>query len=103
MPLYEDPIQKCGSRHWLTAECPKGICDLLVFERDIPVYKPVVPPRTDVSSKPVVVIPSADTQPARIELAQVALEEGERKSALSAADKQKRYRARQKAKRDAAK
>ena len=34
MPLHEPPIQRCGSSHWLSDPCPKGECDLLVFEQD---------------------------------------------------------------------
>lgn len=41
MPLHELPLQKCGSGHWLTEPCPKGECDLLVFEKDTVKLVPV--------------------------------------------------------------
>lgn len=82
MPLHELPLQKCGTGHWLSDPCPKGVCDLLVFEKDRVVLKPVRP----------------DVRP-RLEAAKAAVEEAVQKSALSAAEKQKRYRERQKAKR----
>lgn len=40
--LHEPPLQKCGTGHWLTDPCPAGKCDLLVFEKDMVVLRPVV-------------------------------------------------------------
>lgn len=90
MPLHELPLQKCGTGHWLTEPCPKGQCDLLVFENDTVVLKPSRKTIADrVKSGTISDLAAAAT----IGLVEVP------KSALSSAEKQKRYRERQKAKR----
>lgn len=97
MPLYEDPIQKCGTRHWLTQPCPKGVCDLLIFENDTAKLVPLMMERAaeDIRETTGVDKPLPSTKPDLETLAELAT----KRSALSAAEKQKRYRVRQKAKR----
>lgn len=101
MPLHEPPAQKCGSRHWLTEPCLRGVCALLTFERDIPVY---VDPSTGPDKSVEVTMEAGEVvsikgRP-RKEVGETAIAEGTRKSALSAAEKQKRYRERQKLKKE---
>lgn len=76
MPLHENPLQKCGSEHWLTQPCPRGVCELMGFEgRNL---VPVGAPKS----------------------LRVAREVAVKRDALTAAEKQRRYRERQKLKRD---
>lgn len=81
MPLHESPMQKCGSDHWLTEPCPRGECELMEFRgRDLVPVRPAT--KTD-----------------RLEIARGAVEDAVKREALTAAEKQRRYRERQKLKR----
>lgn len=76
MPLHESPLQRCGSDHWLTEPCPRSECALMVFESGR------LAPKVS-----------------RLEVAKSAVEEAVQREALTAAERQKRYRERQKLKR----
>ena len=85
MPLHEPPLQGCGSEHWLTEPCPRGECEQMEFRgRDfVPVRRAQEAPKVE-----------------RLEAAKEAVEVAVKREAMTAAERQKRYREKQKLKRE---